>query len=477
MDRRTFLRGTTAFTLAAGLPAAGGAVLQGSGRTFTPEMFGAKGDGVTNDTRALAAMAAAVNAAGGGIVEFRRRATYVIGEQFPSFAPGSTWSFTPGKVMEFAGCTRPLIIRGNGARIKCADNLRYGTFDARTGRATSNKLPFYHREAASPYSMMIRVERCAGPVEIAELELDGNLPRLRIGGEYGDTGRQIPAIGIGLVNNSGSEVIRDVYSHHHPMDGLLIDGIDARTAGVADRRIVRLRSEYNGRQGCSIVGGRGYKFEDCKFNHTGRSVLTSAPSAGVDIEAEDGKHNRDFTFTRCEFSNNSGVGMLADSGPSERARFDECSFIGTTSWSAWPKKPLFRFYNCTFVGAVVNPHGDPDPNKAAQFHDCVFRDDPKLTPTGKVYLGGQRNGTIADVSSNRNVLFNRCHFKLTHGGLLPWSWFAIYSDCRMEQTAAQEAYPKGKYLGTNLLTGNVDLYGTTVIGTLVANGKRMQGKR
>ena len=35
--------------------------------------------------------------------------------------------------MEFSGCTRPLRILGNGAIIRCAAGLRYGTFNPRTG--------------------------------------------------------------------------------------------------------------------------------------------------------------------------------------------------------------------------------------------------------------------------------------------------------------------------------------------------------
>ena len=50
---------------------------------------------------------------------------------------------------------------------------------------------------------MIRVERCSGPVAIADLELDGNSGRLLVGGQYGDVGWQIPAVGIQLVDNRG----------------------------------------------------------------------------------------------------------------------------------------------------------------------------------------------------------------------------------------------------------------------------------
>jgi hypothetical protein len=41
--------------------------------------------------------------------------------------------------------------------------------------------------------------------------------------------------------------------------------------------------------------------------------------------------------------------------------------------------------------------------------DCRFTDDPKLSPTGKVFLGG---GPIVNLAESDNVLFDRCRFDL-----------------------------------------------------------------
>ena len=54
--------------------------------------------------------------------------------------------------------------------------------------------------------------------------------------------------------------------------------------GLAERaarsRISHAGRRYNGRQGLSVTAGRGYDFIDCKFSHTGRSAISSAPGAG-----------------------------------------------------------------------------------------------------------------------------------------------------------------------------------------------------
>jgi hypothetical protein len=166
-----------------------------------------------------------------------------------------------------------------------------------------------------------------------------------------------------------------------------------------------------------------------------------------------------------------GVGMVADTGDSEGASFTGCTFIGTTNWSAWPNKPRFRFSRCTFVGAIVHAFGDPQPERAAQFHDCTFRDDPALSPTGRVYGGTNRDRPIADLPSNPNVLFNRCKFLLTHDAVLPWSTRVIYADCIFTQKPERWSFPRGIFVGRNTIRGKANLSGSTVRGELIHNGR------
>jgi hypothetical protein len=371
----------------------------------------------------------------------------------------------PNPVLDLRNLRSPLSIVGNGARLRCRPGLRFGTFDPASGAPVRRPMPNLKRsEVASPYRGLIHISNCRAPVEIRHVELDGNLERLRIGGPFGDTGWQIPATGLLLEGNLADEIVENVFSHHHGQDGAMIVGDPRRSARG---RFTRLICRYNGRQGLSLTGGRGYDFEDCEFSHTGRSSLSSAPSAGVDIEAED-KPIRDVTFTRCKFVDNAGLGMGADSGDSEGARFTDCLFVGTTNWSAWPNKPRFSFTGCTFVGSVVNAFPDADPTRAARFVDCRFTDDPKLSPTGKVFTGG---GPIVNLGESDNVLFDHCTFDLVASGVLPWSWRAIYRDCTMRQQSKEIAATKGKYLGTTTISGPVGLYGSMVLGTVILNGK------
>src|SRR4051794_24413046 len=80
--RRNFMAGTMLASCAVGTAAIGLAPQIGGEGVLRPEDFGARGDGVTNDTAAFNALAAAVNLRGGGLVELRRT-TYIVGLQPP----------------------------------------------------------------------------------------------------------------------------------------------------------------------------------------------------------------------------------------------------------------------------------------------------------------------------------------------------------------------------------------------------------
>lgn len=435
---------------------------------LTPERFGAKGDGVTNDTTAFAALAAEVQRRGGGEV-LLRRTTYLVGRQRNTRGAAHFYQ-APDPIFSVADLGRPLRIVGNGATLRCAPGLLYGSFDPRTGRALPSQGPNLDgRTIAMPYGFMIEVQRARAAVEIADLELDGNAGALRIGGSYGDVGIQIAAGGILLRDNRGDETLRNIHAHDHGQDGLMIDGLDRPVPGT--RRIAdAVRCDRNGRQGCSIIGGRGWEFRNCTFSRSGRGRIASPPNAGLDVEAEGRKINRAHSFTDCSFVDNAGAGFVADTGDSADLRFTRCRFVGTTAPSIWPNKPGIRFDDCRIVGTAVGFFGDPDPARATQFVGCLFTDDPAQSPTRRVYRQGRPDGALADLATRQNIRFDRCRFLAVGGATLPWSTGAIYRDCTMRQAGRGIGYPRGRYEGRNTLAGQIDLTGSRIVGQVLLNG-------
>jgi hypothetical protein len=434
----------------------------------TPETFGAKGDGRTNDTRAFAAMSAHLNARGGGTVVLRR-VTYIVGEQQRGEG-GRKPSFAPLDIIHLKGCTRPITIVGNGAILRAAPGLRYGRFDPGSGQPLPRPPPHHPdvSNAAIPYAAMLYIHRCSGSIAISDLELDGNLQNLWIGGPYGGGGYQAGAFGIRLGRNSASERLSHIHSHHHPADGIMLNPVADRSGQTTATDVI---CEYNGHQACSITGGRNFLFQRCRFNHTRRVVLHSSPGHGVDIEAE-GIPIRNVAFEDCEFADNRGMGVGAGRTNAADIRFARCKFVGTTNISAALVRPGVRFLDCQFVGTVGHMHGDSDPAQATQFLKCTFTDDPTLSPTGSVFVGRGPSKPIAIIGDCPNLLFSDCRFRLIGEAVLPQTANdVIYSSCTMSQRAPGVSAPRGTYIGRNSITGNVNLAGSIVRGTLIVNGR------
>lgn len=441
---------------------------------FKPEDYGARGDGITNDTAAFAALSKAVNQNGGGTVVLRKT-VYVVGAQRHIPEQADSYLLMPQPILAFSSCASDVLIEGNGATLRSAAGLRYGVFDPQTRAPAYPALPYYQREGrAVPYEAMIHVDRCRGRLMVRDLVLDGNADKLVFGGRWGDTGWQLAGSGIVLLNNVGDELIENVTCRNHPLDGIMIDGVPYKAG--ATRRLVNVITDRNGRQGCSIVGGGGYVFDNCRFQRTGRGPIGSAPGAGVDVEPENGKQVSHLRFNRCRFDDNAGPGLLASGIGSSDVACALSTFIGTTAWAAWPNAPRYSFDRCTFIGASSNCYGSRNATDATQFIKCSFRD-TLPDRSSRIFLGGDEGGPIVDVSTAANVRFKGCTFSLTGAGRLPWSTAAIYENCSMVQRTALPAYPRGKWVGRSIVRGKVDVGGSTVIGSLSINGAAIPSLR
>lgn len=390
-------------------PALSAAQYVANNATFNVRDYGAAGDGLTNDTTAFQLASAALQAAGGGTLLIPP-GTYIVATQTRATAAGQQWAYVPQSIISITGCTRAVDIAGYGATLRTAPGLRYGAYSRVTGLAISPALPYtVLDDRASPYNFMVAVTNCVA-VSVRGLELDGNCGSLVLGGNWGDTGRQVAGTGLYLFGNQRVSVV-DVYAHHHPLDGLMVG-----YAGLTDasprtphefRNVV---SEYNCRQGFSWVGGIGFTWVNCKFNHTGRGGFASNPSAGLDIEAESSVC-RGGLAVNCEFVNNVGCGVVADSGDGGHTTFQRSLFWGTGGGPAvWARKPNMVFEDCTIYGDVLAYNGAANKREGTHFLRCHIED--RDHPTfGAVYRSGfliNFNGGNCLQIEDTEIIANAC---------------------------------------------------------------------
>lgn len=82
---------------------------------------------------------------------------------------------------------------------------------------------------------MIQIEHRTGAMDISDIELDGSLHSLRLGGPVA-TGMGPIGTGLALVENSGPGRLAKIHSHHQPQERIILkDAIDRTASTVSPR--------------------------------------------------------------------------------------------------------------------------------------------------------------------------------------------------------------------------------------------------
>ena len=367
--------------------------------------FGAKGDGITNSTGAFQSASRFLQTHGGTLII--DPGLYIVGRQRLTGSYTSGSSYVPEPILSFTGAQRPITILGYQATLKAADGLKFGSFNPVTGKKDSlrqqGNLSSYYAAAFT----FIGAVKCTS-ITIKGITLDGNSGKLDIGPAFGPEGIQLPAMGISLYNNQLVN-IADCYIHHCALDGILIGwtGLTGKDP-LYPHTLTNVRSQYNGRQGLSWIGGNDLTVTNCDFSSTGKGFnhgvpVISKPSAGIDIENENSILENG-NFVNCRVYNNAGSGLISIGQDTRNIHFSHCTFIGTTHSAAYPKSQYFSFDDCTFVGRVERIFGSADQSKATVFRNCFFTLDPKFSPNGKVF------GDTWEFYEGAHVVFDHCSF-------------------------------------------------------------------
>lgn len=408
------------------------------------------------NTLALQRISEKINSSKGDIVLIINKGTYTVGAEVFAGASGKGYSYQGQPMLKINGCTKPVVIDGNGATIKLANGLHFGSFDNRTGAVHHAPAGgFYdYNYVAYPGSMIDLTNNVS--VIIRNLTLDGNLQQQRIGGYWGDTGIQLPADGI-ISRDNNEIIVEGVTSRYFLRDGIVI-GNTTPDAKAPVKRIFLLNSVFDGntRQGLSWVGGNHLIASNCKFINTGKTVnvftkktVISAPAAGIDMEAEMGLI-RNGTFNDCLIDNNGGAGFLTV-GDVANITYSGGKIIGATNWSIYGSGPKAVFQNTTIVGSPVNLRTGTGPNDPdnTRFNNCLITMDSTLSPTKKVY-----GNYVMDFGGGAGGFFTNCIIDSKNRGTVYGGNGCVFTDCTFKQSPTAEGYNgypfmSGNFYGTN----------------------------
>lgn len=377
------------------LPSSGLQLIQNLKTPYNPKAWGAKGDGSTNDTVSFQSLSAYVTSLGKGKV-LVDAGTYIVHDQTIGTSP---YYNTVGHVLSFTDCDG-LVIEFAGAVLKTKDGLHYGSFDPTTGAAVGTQTSEIY---AAKLSSTLNLSGCSN-VTVINPDFDGNNENLIIGGGWGDSGIQADHTGI-RVSDCKHVTLINPKSYYYGLDSLYITA----TSADFDMQVLIENGDfqYSGRQGFSWTGGNGVTAINTKFMNTGRGGLSSAPSAGMDIE-DNGLGCRDGLFIGCKFSDNVGADCLVINSY-DRIKFDACTFAGSgrTVWvgSVGTNRDI-QFNKCRVFGNIAYA------GAYAKWKDCYITDKTLSGSFAPTYRMLEPNGLTSDTT------FDGCIFEATRYDLI-----------------------------------------------------------
>lgn len=320
--------------------------------------FGAKGDGISDDSRAWSEAIAELDKNKTGTL-FIPAGTYLIGEQ-TKLKNGNIQHKYENTIKQGIN----ILIEGERNRsgkilsiIKFKDGLKHGIFNGKN----------------ASLGVAIRFEN-GNNITLRNLEFNGNLPKLNLGAK--NAKQDLWHIGI-YMNLASNVLIEDVKTNHFAMDGIYLRAPNKQGVNV---NIVNVNSEYNARQGLSITSGRGVNILNSNFRYTGQGRLMVSPGANIDIENHSSQPIRDITIDGCLLSNNSsGSGSLTIAGNVENLKVLNTTIETESLYSIqsnYSQSKSFVFENCQITGVVEMAWGAKTKNGIGktQFINCIFTD-------------------------------------------------------------------------------------------------------
>lgn len=351
--------------------------------------FCAAGNGVTNDDSAFDAASAFINARGGYCKLVIPAGTYIVGKQSSSTSRYRTTNdvlhLDSVRLVEVTGQGLPrLKYQGGGV-------LKYGYFNSNgTPKMLNSELPVQELipPSAADLGCMIRIH-ISSNIKVNGLILDGNLRpgQITIGGhDIGNfNGIQEDYSGIGIWHSDTLD-INNVRAERMGLDGFYIYNTREDGSNYNHKKVLiqNCTSDYNGRQGISIMGGENIAVYNSSFTNIGMGEIQfTGLQAGVDIEPEAPFHSvKNVNFKNCTFSDcrNVGIAITAGYGPVREIYFTNCTVDNiSATGNSWAinlgRHKKVKFTDCQFFGHIVIENNNATSyDEGYTFKRCLFSD-------------------------------------------------------------------------------------------------------
>ncbi|CAN5566770.1 hypothetical protein BH11BAC1_BH11BAC1_06610 [soil metagenome] len=276
---------------------------------------------------------------------------------------------------------------GTPASIIVFENcMRYGTFEPSTGnRYLPDPASNYASQShAASLGNLIHILNCNN-VTVKNIELDGNIENMSIGGYFSDPAGIVLAHNGIYIDESNTINIENVIAHHFGMDGILVENFNPTNLAAMNIVFRNCKFNQNCRSGMSWTGGNSITAYNCEFNSNALGPYHSPVASGIDIEWEIGNSKVcNGKFINCHFMNNlfcgvtSNIGGLAYQNQEETFIFRGCTFVSSeTGYALWPNARDFRFICCNIYGASLHAYDASvlGNNWNTKFMNCNFNEE------------------------------------------------------------------------------------------------------
>jgi hypothetical protein len=396
---------------------------------FSAADFGADPSGTVNATEAFIALAAAVQAAGGGHVRFPP-GVYTLGQQTFAGAAGKGYAYQASQIFKLRGTARRVTIDARGATFRFANGLKYGAFSPTTGVSTGSDAPNMNSDNRADAGIMFLFEGCTGGVDFVGGDFDGNQAGMALGGVYGDTGRQNFGTAIYVGNGytsqatySGLVKLHDVTIKDMPQDGLYL---------ASDRNPMLLENvtiDRCGRNNISWTGGHHLTMVNVVSVNAGQGPISSAPASCLDIEDEVTGYCYNLLAVNCKFSNGAGSAIIALPTAQAQQTFESCVIGGNFQ----NNNARVRLNNSIVIGTINQPNSAaPDFTKGLTARNTVFA--TKGEKYGVDFAMPDGSILLAISGFNRSVAFHDCRFDVENGYFGDIDIGSHFHDCYITQS-------------------------------------------